>query len=637
MRRRSKAEPSYLSPVERAAQDAWKPQDIRMPWQWCEDNVIVPHTSPMPGPWRSNNAPWVKPIYEVAADKRVSQITVKCSVQSSKTETALGVLFWAIAEDPGPAMYVMANKEDSEDFVRDRFSLALSHCAPAEHLLLRQTKLSFTFRTMPLYFLGAGSTAKLQGKPMKKLFLDEVRNWPPGALETVKKRVVAFGKLSLIFILSTPGPKGDAVDQAFTQGDQRTFHFPCPKCGTMQQLRFDQLKAEHPETHLCVKWSDIPSVRNQETGQWNFELLGKAIRFQCCNSKCGHLISDTPTERKAICRGGSFIRMNPNAEPCDVSFTWNALLPWWVSWGKIAKEFIQARAAARLGNIEPMRTFITETLAESWEDRLGIVEDFGFLEARRAPYDYGEAWPEAERRYMAADVQEKGGRHFWWLIEDVGLNGKSRIVSHGRAATFEEIEQVRKEHSVATADSMIDSGYAAQEVYRFCVATGWKPFKGEDREYYLIRLQDPRNPAKTITVRRMWDRSRAVVYNAQTKARIGQIPLYLFSNQSSNDLLQEYMQGLVGDWTLPKNAAKELLRQLAGDVRLEHKDSKGVLSWKWHTVGDNHYRDCERMILMAKLVTKMINAGPQVANNSRLEVDGRDSVTGQAGQTAAAV
>ena len=595
-----------LSPVERAAQAAWKPQDLRTPWEWAEDNVEVDRSSPMPGKWKSNNSPWVRDLMECAANKTIRFIAVKCSAQSSKTQTLLNLLLWVIGEDPGPTMYVMANKDDAQYFVRDRFAPMLANCETVKKDQLRETKLNFTFRSMPLYFVGAGSPGKLQGKPMKRLFLDEVRNYPPGALETVLKRVTAFGQLSQVFIVSTPDNKGDAVDQAFLRGDQRTFHFPCPKCQAQQQLKLENLKCEHPETLTACKFSEVPGAK--ENGQWNFEVLGKAVRLVCV--KCGHLMTDTHTVRKLICRTGNFIRMNPKAEPSDVSYTWSAMLPWWVSWRGIVKEYLLALESARSGNIEPLRTFITETMGEAWEDRLGVIEDYGFLEARKDDYDYGEVWPQAVRRFMAADKQEKGGEHYWYVVREFGRFGASRLITHGRCNTFAELQEIRKQNNINETSALIDSGYKAQQVYRFCISSNWKAFKGESRDYFLVHMPHPKNPKLTVTVRQFWNRSQAVAYNEQTRAKIGNLPLYMFCNDATNDLLAEYQTGLIGTWTVPKNCSREYLKQQVGDVRREKQDAKGQLSFYWHTVSDNHYRDCERMILTAAVITKVINSAP---------------------------
>ncbi|HZV34087.1 MAG TPA: terminase gpA endonuclease subunit, partial [Verrucomicrobiae bacterium] len=581
-----------MNPFINAARIAWKPQDLRTPWEWCEDHVIVDKTSPLPGKWRSANSPWVKEVMEIRLDRRVRICCVKCSAQSSKTQTVLNLLMYDIVEDSGPTMYVMANKEDAADFVDDRFLPTLMNCKPAAELLRGQKGLGFKFKNgMPLYFVGAGSMAKLQGKPMKRLMLDEVRNYPDGALETVLKRVRAFGDLSQIFMISTPDKKGDTMDRSFLDGDQRTFHFPCPMCAHMQQLRMAQLK-----------WDT-----NEETkpeGRYNFDRLALTIRYEC--EQCGHQIKDTPAERKMICRAGRFIRMNPNAPVHHVSFTWNALLPWWVSWRSIAEEFLNARAAARNQDLNSLKTFINETLGESWEDSLGVIEDFGFLEARKDAYDYGEGFAEAHRRLMAADKQEKGGEHYWWVVREFAAFGKSRLIAHGRASTLAELEELRVKYQVAKGDAVIDSGYEAQQVYRFCISTGWRAFKGDQVDFYLVQKQDPRNSEKVVTVRQMYRKTQAMVYNPDTKRRIGPIPLYTFAGAPTTDLLMEFMSGLVGEWTIPHGVDREYLKQMTGERREQKEDGRGAIHYFWKRVGANHYLDCERMIMIAAIVSKTI-------------------------------
>mgnify|MGYP001180875411 CR=1 FL=1 len=125
---------------------------------------------------------------------------------------------------------------------------------------------------------------------------------------------------------------------------------------------------------------DVPGAKD-ERGKWNFDLLAEWIRYQCV--ACGHLIADTPAERKATARNGQFVRMNPKAPRHRVSFHWNALLPPWVSWRSIVEEFVAARAAARAGDLEPLKTFINETLGEPWDDQLGEIDDYDFLEGRK--------------------------------------------------------------------------------------------------------------------------------------------------------------------------------------------------------------------------------------------------------------
>jgi len=579
---------SKLNPVARAAMQGWKPQDLRFAWEWCEDWIVVDNTSPFPGKWRIATSPWVRDLMEVKTDRRATFIAVRCSAQSAKTQTVMNLLCYDISEDPGPTMYVMANGDDAKDFVRDRFHPTMKACKPARDALLREGKLSYTFTTMPLYFVGAGSSAKLQGKPIKRLYLDEVRNYPPGALETVLKRVRAFGALAQVFLVSTGNVKGDDVDRAFENGDQRTPHFPCPACGHIQQFRFAQ-----------IKWTTNETTKPE--GKWNFDRMAETIRFEC--EKCSHPIKDTPTERKLLCRTARFIRMNPNAPGHHVSFTWGALLPWWVAWRSVVEEFILARQALRMGDIQPMKTFVTETLGESWEDHLGIIEDAGHLEARKDKYDFGEPWPEEVQRFMAADVQAAGGEHYWYAVRAFNKFGASRLMGFGRATSKDELEKLRQSYNVPITNAMIDTGYKASEIYRFCLATGWKAMKGDDTDYFLHRdLKTNR------TVRRLWDRSFVDPYmgtRGQGKAK--PLALFRFSTNGTKDLLAEFMRGLVGNWTMPEKVGKEYVKQITAERRVEHTDPRGRVKFVWQQVlRDNHLFDCELMITVAAVITRLI-------------------------------
>ena len=159
-------------------------------------------------------------------------------------------------------------------------------------------------------------------------------------------------------------------------------------------------------------------------------------------------LKDTPAERKAIARNGRFVRTNPHTPRHRVSFHWNALLPPWVSWRSIVEEFIAAKAALRAGDISPFKTFVNETLGESWEDQLGAIDDYDFLDARKQDYEFGDPWPEERDRFMAADRQEAGGEHYWYVIRAFGPFGQSRLVSYGPCATRDQLEELRKEHNV---------------------------------------------------------------------------------------------------------------------------------------------------------------------------------------------
>ena len=540
---------------------------------------------------------------EEFANNSRRDIVIKCSAQSSKTQGILNCACWAIAEDPGPSLWVMAAKDEAREFVRDRAGPTFRACKPVAEKINVDETMEFSFSGIPFYFAGAGSPSKLQSKPIRWLYLDEVRNYPPGALDTVLKRTRSFWNARRL-IISTPDMEKDALDRLFKLGDMRIFHIRCPACRTYQQLLFEQMKGARVvgDREKSCKFSEVEGARDA-AGSWNFDRLAQWIRYEC--AACFHLIKDTPSERKRLAADGKFIAQNPNASSSTISFHWNAMLPYWVPWRDVVEEYINARAALKAGDRSPMKTFYNETLGLSWTDQLGIIEDFAFLDDRREDYDFEkDAWPEERARFIAADKQARGGEHYWYVIRAFGPQGKSRLLGYGRATSMLELEEVRKQYNVPIQRAIIDSGYNANEVYRFCAAYGWKPFKGDKADFFLHR-----DPVLKKSFRRCWDKGLTQPEGERIRKRKVRVMLYRWSNSWVKDLLTEYMTGLIGQWTIPKKVGRDYLRMLTAEHRQEFIDTRGRLEFKWvQKHDDNHYFDCELMLITAAVITKFAHA-----------------------------
>lgn len=543
----------------------------------------------MPGKWRSDNSPWVREIMEVFADNKVRDISIMCSAQSAKTQTMICCALWAISEDAGPLMWVMAAKDEVESFVRNRIKPPVEDCAIVYEQLtddLNAIKLhEINFQTMTAYFRGANSPSKLQSVPIRWLMLDEVRNYPKMALDTVLKRTRAFWNTRRL-VVSTPADVGDSVDRLYKAGDQRVIHTPCPNCGQLNQLNFNNLKWETNE-------------KTKKDGLYDFDELAKTIVFEfpCCQ----HRVADEPTTRKAIARDSRFVRMNPSAPKHRVSFHWNALLPPWVKWSDLVEEYLSARAALRTGDVDPMKTFINETCGRSWEDRLGEIEDFSGLDDRKGDFDFAEPWSEETTRFMAADRQGAGGEHYWYVIRAFGEFGQSRLIGYGKCNSTEELEKIRDNYGVKPQNSVLDTGYKATECYRFCSYFGWRAFKGDQADYFLYR-----DKRRKKTVRRIYQKTSAEPTVGKRK-RLRSIPLYRWSNTMVKDLLSEFIEGLIGDWQITRTIGRDYQRQMTAEAREPHEDARGRITYRWNQKRkDNHLWDCELMIMVAAIISKTI-------------------------------
>jgi len=590
-----------------------KPIDRAPPWQWAERHVIVDKNSPYPGPWRLANSPLVKKLMEKFPDNGIKNLTVMTAAQSSKTLSVMILLMWAADNDPGPAMWVQAAKDEADTFVRTRLLPMFEDCEPVARLLLshekrekarHEVKLSeIGLKTMSVFVTGSNSPSKLKSKPIRWLFLDEVAEYPPGALDSVTKRVRSFWNSRRVMI-STPKKAKDAMHIAFLEGCQDEWHFACPKCGELQPLVIAQLKAEHPDTSRACRWDEVPGAVTG--GVWDFDTLAKAIRYEC--RACGHLMPDEPKVRQHIATVGDWIAQNPKAPRKNYSIHWSALLPPIVKWREIVEEKIIADRAVRLGDVEPLMEFINQTLGEPWEDRLKEFDDFSVLEERKGAFKLRAEWPEQTRRFLSGDVQGAGGFHIRYVCRAVGAdNQESRLVDYGTVANFEEFEAKRMALGVEAKDTVIDSAHESAKVYKACLKYKWKAFRGDDVPFFNAVVEDPKTREK-VTVRRVWALSHAdPAIGTPMQGKVRPIKLYRWSNPAVKDILALAMTGAEQRWQIAEDATSEYYRQITAEKRVEEIDAKGRISYVWKRMRrDNHYFDCECMIMAAALITRSL-------------------------------
>lgn len=576
---------------------------------WAEQHVMV-QDGPFAGSlWRLQFTPLAKFVFAAMRDPQVRRVTLMMSAQNLKTLALLIDFLRNCKEDPADTMWVMAEADHMGEFIEKRLMPYIEGCDVVAPIFTAKRKSLIRFQTLNLLLRGSNSRAKLQSDPVRRVYLDERREWKKGAIDLVRKRMRTYPN-SIEISAGTAGNADDDLHADCKEGSMTRAHFNCPKCGHSQPWRFGRdATAIWPTQRNCggLRW--VTDETTKPNGKWDYTAVRKTVYYECENEVCkAHF---TNADKYDLLRTLHPHDYNPSAPRHLKSFTGSALEAVWEScdWDKLVEEFLKAIEAARAGNLEPLKAFITETLGEPWQDQLGVIEDFGFLQARQEQYDFGEVWPEELSRFMAADVQEAGGEHYWWVIRAFGRFGKSRLIAYGRATSKLELEEIRKQYQVPINNAMIDSGWKASEIYRFCLSTGWKPFKGEpNADYFLHRVKT--GPDTYKTVRRIWERTLVDPFMGQ-KAQGRMKPLALFRHvgDATKDLLAEYMAGLVGEWTIPEKVGRTYLKQMTAERRVERKDPKGRISYYWKQVSkENHLFDDELIIIVAAVITKHISA-----------------------------
>jgi len=413
--------------------DLFRPPDPLPVSEWAARFFHVDKTSPSPGLYDPSTTPWINAILDEYPDPNLTQIVLKASAQSSKTQPAIICLAWVIANDPGPAMWVTAAGDEVRTFAKTRLRDSFEHTPPVASLLDQLGRADdnlteINFRTMPLILNGANSPTKLQSKPERYLFLDEVRDWPEGAVDMVEKRVTFWLGLHKVFIFSTPKFKGDAFDSRFEDGDQREYHVACPACARRATMQWDQLK-----------WDT--NAHTRPGGQYHFPRLFETIRYEfpCC----GATIRDDQTKRVQLAREGIWVPQNKRASPGKRSYTWNALLPPRIPWSLLVEEFLKGRQAYKEGVLKPLQDFMNQRLAKAWDEGqlVNWAKPKHVYEVRDQETEEAAAY-----RFFTVDVQID---HFFYVIRDWWTDGSSRLIAYGVLYSWTEVRAKQQELGVS--------------------------------------------------------------------------------------------------------------------------------------------------------------------------------------------
>jgi hypothetical protein len=592
--------------VEATLRDALRPPPPEAPWQWAERWCVFDNTSPRRGqPWSSESFPLIREVMETFADNTVRDIGIRCSAQSAKTQTILNCGIWAICNDPGPMMWVTAAADEAATFSETRFLPVAEKCQPCARIMpdaRNRKRLEINFATMPLVFNGANSPSKLQSKPIRWLLMDEVRNWPAGALDTVLKRTRAFWNARRVMI-STPDMAMDAVDRFFLMGDQRHYYVQCPHCQDWWWMSWGE-----PGSPGGMKWDENETTR--PNGQWDFDALAPTIHFECFNRDCRAQFKDLPRVRRELLQGGHWRRHNPTAPHDRRSYHWNAIYPEWVPWRSLVEEYLLAQQALAQGDREPMKTFVNESLGQGWRDEMGAIQNWDFLEDRKADYQLAShlppgvpwTWEPEVSRFGTIDMQGKGGRHFHCLARAWASNGASRLIEHFTAWSIDEVRQRFAALGIEPDNIAIDGRHWTSEAAQYVIESGyrWKLMMGDKKKFFVHE-----------GIRTVWQWSYLdPAMGTPLQGKVQPVRFILFSSHGAKDKLASYMHGLPGfaSWDIAAGIDNVYLGEVTAEERREKFNARGQLEgYEWHRLRkDNHRFDLEQMQLICAMANGLV-------------------------------
>ena len=585
------------NPLSLILRDAWTPADRREPWRWCEDHIKSIPYSPLPGPFRSENSPWIREVMEAIVDPKIRLVSIIAAVQSSKTTSPELTLCYIIANLPGPCLWLDQTDEDAKDESESRLQKLFESCEPVKRVFPKnknkQRNCTIHFSNgMTLWLLGAYNKTNLQRRSIRWLFGDETWRWPVGHMAEAEARTTAFGWLGKCVFMSQGGEENDDTHRKFETTDMREWHYKCPKCGKYIPYKWEN-----------IEWDDDCK---DENGEYDFSKINHSTALKC--PECGEYFEDSDRMRRILNKDGKFIALNPNASKENVGFHWNALAS--MSWGKLAELYLRAKIAARKGDSSLLQQFYQKRLALAWRE---FAEDYR-LEIASGSYNSGDAWNEeagfnklgeiiappfaengviAPLRIMSVDVQMNC---FYLVVRAWSINGSSRLLWHEKVLTWEDIEEIQKRFRILDNLVFVDAGYNSFEVYKHCGERNWIALMGDNRANFFHRLPNGK------TVLRFYSPVKHIFISRYVKCR-----MHFWSNLNVKDTLARIRRNQNpadgATWEVPTDISEDYLKQMES----EHRIKKGN-SWIWEQIGNrpNHYLDCEAMNCAGALMLKIV-------------------------------
>jgi hypothetical protein len=600
------------SVIEQSIRTALAPPSDLPEWRWAQENIIVVEGA-MTGRYSVELTPMIRAVSEAAQDRRVRRIVLMVSAQSAKTRWLMNKLCHFIVEDPGPTMWVMANGDHVREFHQKRLLPALEACGKVRELLPQTRELNkrglILFDSMPFTLRGSNSRAKLQSDPVRYIICDERREWSPGAIDLLRKRQRTFHN-SLELSAGTPGTKADELHADFLAGTQTHFHFRCLKCQHSQPFRFGKDKSvmfPKPRKKGGLRW-DTNDV-TKPNGEWDEDALRKTVRYEC--ESCDATFVDS--DKLALLKSLHPVVYNPHAPSGMLSFTWNAMAMLWPDcrWTEIVIEFIRAERAMRHGNIEPLKSCMTETFSEPWEER-GQKAEANELRQRCGavngePYERGQKWVQGRDEdigtVLSCDVQGMGAGFIKWVSRQFRRNGNSRLLDYGLVHGFEDLRHVQQKLGVPNDLVFIDSGFHAQDVYRACLSFGWMPLKSVESEYFVHYVDG-------IPRQIPWRKTRVDPSLGKTGGGRIEIEMLLWSSKTYlNRLLLYIAKGRGPRWLLPDDIGEEYIHELMAREKRESVNKRGLTVSEWVKVAADDWLICEAQCLVVGDAGGLATAG----------------------------
>lgn len=554
---------------------ACRPPARLAPSVWASGRVAI--QDGLTPKYQIENAPWQREPLDTLADADTKELVFLAPIGTGKTTFMEAALQYIIAEDPGPTLLVGQTDDDLKDWAETRMDYAIRNTPETAALLPddrhKRRKMTVLFPHMVLHLTGANLSG-LQSKSMRRVFNDEAWQYRPGMLNESRGRLHDRWNRQF-FILSQAGVKGDDLDKSWVNTDQREFSFPCPSCGTVQPW----------------KWCNVDGWKDESLDNLS---RAKLAFLKCDNPDCNWTCADHTQHRRTLAESARYV---PTKEglPGHVGFHYNVLCNWRKPLWEIVLLWLEAKAAQKVGNLDPLRQFIQKRLAEPWEEdltdnRTALIGN-GYTVAE---YADGRKIEDEAHRFLTVDKQRD---HFWAGVRAWKSNGESYLLWYGRVETFDGVHELAIRYNVIPRLVFVDAQYDTDLVYSACARMDWTALHGSGQSSFPFKKQNG------DIIHRPFTRFSEALAVGVGKSRYAH-----WSSDRVKDIVYAHRTGAASAWNIPDDISQDWIRQIDGEVKREMTNAKTKqVEHRWvKTRNANHAFDVEAMQIVAALMLKLI-------------------------------
>lgn len=578
----------FLVPAERvvalALAEAMAPPPPPDITRWCEENIVFDERSPLPGPFRIDQFPFLREIHEVLSPEHPArEVTIRGSAQWGKTVSIINPVVAAWHEyGPLDSLVVHPTTSSAMEWVDNKW-LPMRRQAPSllkvfgdgrggdnKDAKFNQETLS---RNGSLKITSAGSPDDLAGTTRRLVVMDDLAKFemtPKGDPEALCESRASGFEDAKIARVSTPQISGTCrITRAYDRSDKRLYHVPCPHCGHEAPLTWENFK------------------RNLDPERLH------AACFSC--DACGCVINHADKER--IVGLGRWVATNPNGDHPGFHL-WRAYVPQ-RDWASIAVDYARAMgwmsahargqdeaAIAEKVEAETEQTFYNDVLGLPYE-QASKGPDWEALRNRveNAPEDEGRprgivpargiiftAGVDCQGDRIEVQLAAFGENYRRWVVDYV-------VIPHhiGDEAGREALDALlkttwRTERGLRLPLDMmaIDGGTYTEDVWDYAKRWPWAR---------VIIVKGARGQSGPVMVPQKFERRP----DGQAKKRqkrafmlnVSQLKADFYAWLDKEDPVER------GYCHFPRGLGDEYYRQITSEVRVLKRDRSGVVTSAW--------------------------------------------------------